>query len=160
MIEISELIHNTRMVKQLSEDDMEMLRVLVEGMIPKSEEYGVPGAGEELIFKDILTEVRHNLSLVHKELCTLSEIAEQMFGTSYRMLKGDNRHHVSKKFLELTKEGAIVRIVLQCYYRDDRVMRSLGMEPRPPFPLGHAIEDPDWSLLEGVRKKKKTYRST
>ena len=139
---------------------MEMLRVLVEDMIPKSEEYGVPGAGEELIFKDILSEVRRAFSLVDKELCTLSEIAEQMFGTSYKMLNGNNRHHVSKKFLELTKQGAIVRIVLQCYYRDDRVMRSLGMEPRPPFPLGHAIEVSDWSLLEGVRKKNKTYRST
>lgn len=160
MIEISELIPDTKMVKQLSEDDMEMLCVLVEDMIPKSEKYGVPGAGEELIFKDILSEVRRNLSLVHRELCALSEIAEQMFGTNYRMLNDDNRHHVSKKFLELTKQGALVRIVLQCYYRDDRVMRSLGMEPRPPFPLGHAIEDPDWSLLEGVRKRNKTYRST
>ena len=160
MIEISELIPDTKMVKQLSEDDMEMLCVLAEDMIPKSEKYDVPGAGEELIFKDILSEVRRNLSLVHRELCALSEIAEQMFGTNYRMLNDDNRHHVSKKFLELTKQGALVRIVLQCYYRDDRVMRSLGMEPRPPFPLGYAIEASDWSLLEGVKKKGKTYRST
>ncbi|GIS97717.1 MAG: hypothetical protein CM1200mP24_10010 [Gammaproteobacteria bacterium] len=54
------------MVKPLSEDDIKMLRVLAEDMIPKSEEYGVPGAGEELIFKDILSEVRRNLSLVEK----------------------------------------------------------------------------------------------
>ena len=148
------------MVKPLSEEDIKMLRVLAEDMIPKSEEYGVPGAGEELIFKDILSEVRRNLSLVDKELCALSEIAEQLFGVSYQTLGDNNRHRVSTKFLDSTKQAVIVRIVLQCYYRDDRVMRSLGMEPRPPFPLGYAIEASDWSLLEGVKKKGKTYRST
>ena len=148
------------MVKSLSEDDIKMLRVLAEDMIPKSEEYGVPGAGEELIFKDILSEVRRDLSLVDKELCDLSEIAEQMFGASYQTLGDNNRHRVSTKFLDSTKQAVIARIVLQCYYRDDRVMRSLGMEPRPPFPLGYAIEASDWSLLEGVKQKGKTYRST
>ncbi len=148
------------MVKPLSEADIKMLRVLAEDMIPKSEEYGVPGAGEELIFKDILSEVRRNLSLVDKELCDLSEIAEQMFGAIYQTLGDNNRHRVSTKFLDSTKQAVISRIVLQCYYRDDRVMRSLGMEPRPPFPLGYAIEASDWSLLEGVKKKGKTYRST
>ena len=148
------------MVQQLLEDDVKMLRILVEDMIPKSEEYGVPGAGEELIFKDILSEVRRNSSLVDKELRALSEIAERMFGASYQTLGDNNRHRVSTKFLDPTKQAVIARIVLQCYYRDDRVMKSLGMEPRPPFPLGHGIEDSDWSLLEGVKKKGKTYRST
>ena len=148
------------MVKQLTQDDIKMLRVLVEDMVPKSEHYGVPGAGDDVIFKDILSEARRNFSLVQKELRTLSEAAEQIFGKSYTRLEHNDRASVSEKFLDSTKEGAIVRIVLQCYYRDDRVMRSLGMDPRPPFPSGHVIEDPDWSLLEGVRKKNKTYRST
>jgi hypothetical protein len=29
--------------------------------------------------------------------------------------------------------GVLTRLVLLCYYRDDRVMRSLGQEPRPPM---------------------------
>ena len=49
-------------------------------------------------------------------------------------------------------------VILQCYYRDDRVMRSLGMEPRPPFPNGHEVEQGDWSLLDPVRKRPKLYR--
>ena len=44
--------------------------------------------------------------------------------------------------------AALVRVVLLCYYRDDRVMRSLGQEPRPPFPKGHVVEQGDWSLLD------------
>ena len=50
------------------------------------------------------------------------------------------------------------QIILQCYYRDDRVMRSLDMEVRPPFPKGFAVEQGDWSLLDPVRARPKLYR--
>ena len=52
------------------------------------------------------------------------------------------------------------RIVLQCYYRDDRVMISLGMEPRAPFPKGHDLPQGDWALLDPVRKRGKIWRET
>jgi hypothetical protein len=54
--------------------------------------------------------------------------------------------------------AALSRAVLQCYYRDDRVIRSLGMEPRPPFPKGHVLEQGDWSLLDPVRTRPKMWR--
>ena len=54
--------------------------------------------------------------------------------------------------------GVLTRIVLLCYYRDDRVMVSLGLEPRPPFPKGHEIEQGDWSLLDPVRARKPFWR--
>ena len=43
--------------------------------------------------------------------------------------------------------ATLTRVVLQCYYRDDRVLRSLGLELRAPFPQGHVLEQGDWSLL-------------
>jgi hypothetical protein len=49
-------------------------------------------------------------------------------------------------------------VILQCYYRDDRVMRSLELEPRPPFPKGHTLEQGDWSLLDAVRGRAKMWR--
>jgi hypothetical protein len=48
--------------------------------------------------------------------------------------------------------------VLLCYYRDDRVMLSLGLEPRAPFPKGHVLEGGDWSLLDPVRARKPFWR--
>jgi hypothetical protein len=33
--------------------------------------------------------------------------------------------------------------VALCYCRDDRVMRSLGQEPRAPFRKGHVVEQVD-----------------
>ncbi len=49
--------------------------------------------------------------------------------------------------------ATLVRVVLQCYYRDDRVLRSLGLELRAPFPKGHVLPDGDWSLLDPVRAR-------
>jgi len=51
-----------------------------------------------------------------------------------------------------------VSLVMQCYYRDDRVMESLGMEPRPPFPEGFEVEEGDWSMLEPVQRRGKIWR--
>jgi hypothetical protein len=49
-----------------------------------------------------------------------------------------------------SKIAALGRAILQCYYRDDRVVRSLDLEPRSPFLKGHTLEQGDWSLLEAV----------
>ena len=53
---------------------------------------------------------------------------------------------------------ALGRAVLQCYYRDDRVVRSLGLEPRAPYPKGHVLEQGDWSLLDAVRGRPRMWR--
>ena len=54
--------------------------------------------------------------------------------------------------------ATLSRVILQCYYRDDRVVRSLGLEPRAPFPKGHTLEQGDWSLLDPVRARPKMWR--
>ena len=56
--------------------------------------------------------------------------------------------------------ATLTRVVLQCYYRDDRVLRSLGLELRPPFPLGYALEQGDWSLLDPVKARPSMWRRT
>ena len=59
----------------------------------------------------------------------------------------------SQEFYETDPARGFVR-----GYRDDRVLRSLGMEPRPPFPKGFEVEQGDWSLLEPVKRRGKLYR--
>lgn len=56
--------------------------------------------------------------------------------------------------------GKFGNIVAQCYYRDDRVMTSLGMELRAPHPKGYEVATGDWSLLEPVRRRQSFYRPT
>ena len=54
--------------------------------------------------------------------------------------------------------ATLVRVVLQCYYRDDRVLRSLGLELRAPFPKGYTLNEGDWALLDPVRVRSGTLR--
>jgi hypothetical protein len=66
----------------------------------------------------------------------------------------DPRRMLSRARLRETRDGrlgCLIRIILQCYYRGDQVMRSLGMEPRPSFPKDFEAEQGDWSPLDSVR---------
>jgi hypothetical protein len=65
------------------------------------------------------------------------------------------REAVAKEFRATggTPAAILVRVVLQCYSRDDRVLRSLGLELRAPFPKGYELEQGDWSLLDPVKAR-------
>jgi hypothetical protein len=124
-------------------------------MIP-SAEYGVPGAGDDAIFADILRSLGRDAEHVRTVLRTLDQIAGGVFAD----LEPERREAAAARLHESCGEPLMYvgRIILQCYYRDDRVMRSLGLEPRPPFPKGFELEQGDWSLLEPVRARSKLYR--
>jgi hypothetical protein len=85
---------------------------------------------------------------------------DAMAGGPFADLDQERREAVAARLREEGGEAltCFSRIILQCYYRDDRVMRSLGMEPRPPFPKGFELEQGDWSLLDPVRRRPKLYR--
>jgi len=125
-------------------------------MIPASERYGAPGADDKVIFAEIagsLGRDRDDIGLALARLAVLS-------GGVFADLPAERRLAVAN---QLRAEGglplaALTRVILLCYYRDDRVMRSLGQEPRPPFPLGHVVEQGDWSLLDPVKKRTPFYR--
>jgi hypothetical protein len=132
------------------------LRALAGTIIPASSAYKVPGADDDLIFADIVRSLERDTDdarIALRHLATLS-------GGAYADLPADRRAEVAATF---KAEGgapllALTRVVLLCYYRDDRVMRSLGQEPRSPFPRGHVIEQGDWSLLDPVRQRAPMWR--
>ncbi len=125
-------------------------------MVPPDSEFGVPGADDEVIFDDILRSLGRDVLDVSTALTRLAALS----GGSFAELEPALRETVAQTFLaEASREVvALGRVILQCYYRDDRVVRSLGLEPRPPFPKGHALEQGDWSLLDVVRGRPKLWR--
>ena len=140
----------------LSADQCRSLRCLAEMMIPASAEYGVPSAGDEAIFGDILQILGPDPEPAIAVLQRLDGLA----GGPFADLDTQRRDAIAAD-LRQTGGGALAyltRIILQCYYRDDRVMRSLGMEPRPPYPKGFEVEQGDWSLLDPVRARPRLYR--
>lgn len=140
----------------LSLDDRRALRALVALMIPASAQYQVPGADDDLIFSDILATLRPHARLAGDALAHLHALAEGCFAD----LDAAGQEAVAQRFRSGRSALAnlLVSVTVQCYYRDDRVMRSLNMEVRPPFPKGFEVEQGDWSLLDPVRARPPMYR--
>jgi hypothetical protein len=124
------------------------LRALAGAIIPPSSSYGVPGADDELIFSDILRSLERD----HDDICRALAHLAALAGGAFADLEPGRRTEVAASFREAggAPLAALVRVVLLCYYRDDRVMRSLGQEP--------LVEQGDWSLLDPVRARPPMYR--
>jgi hypothetical protein len=132
------------------------LRVIAAMIIPASAEYDVPGADDTAIQADIVATLGRDANQVAEALDRLAHLA----GAPLAELDAARCEEVAKEFRTTGSAAAatLIRVVLQCYYRDDRVLRSLGLELRPPFPKGYALEQGDWSLLEPVKARLRTWR--
>ena len=127
------------------------LRTVAAMIIPASDEYKVPGADDPAIQADMLATLGRDTTLVRQALDHLARLAGQPLAE----LDTAKRETIANEF-RATGGGAaatLVRVVLQCYYRDDRVLRSLGLELRAPFPKGYTLEQGDWSVLDPVKAR-------
>jgi hypothetical protein len=132
------------------------LRTIAGVIVPASEEFDVPGADDPAIQADIVATLDRDAARIAEALDMLARIA----GMPLANLGPAARQAAA---MELRAHGGaavatLTRVVLQCYYRDDRVLRSLGLEPRPPYPKGHVLEGGDWSLLDRVRAQPPFWR--
>ena len=129
-----------------TKDELDALAQIAGLIIPASAEFGVPGADDPAIFADLVKTAapyRNQLSLALNGFAGAASASDP--GSAFRQT--------------FPQEAALIQgLLVQCYYRDDRVMRSLGMEVRAPFPSGFQIEDGDWSLLDPVKERSQLYR--
>jgi hypothetical protein len=140
----------------LTADETRSLRCVAGMMIPASDAHAVPGADDEAIFADIVESIGRDAALVKRALQMLDASAGGVFADAAPMRRAAAADALQAKGgVALT---ALTRVVAQCYYRDERVMRSLGMEVRAPFPKGFEVEQGDWSLLDPVRARAPFYR--
>ncbi len=142
----------------LTADETRSLRCVAGMMIPASSAFAVPGADDDLIFADILSSIGRDMVPVKQALARLGALA----GGTFADVDPARQQAASATFREAggVTLTALTRVIVQCYYRDDRVMQSLGMEVRPPFPKGFEVEQGDWSLLDPVRARPPFYRPT
>lgn len=132
------------------------LRILAGMMIPASSVYDVPGADDPAIQAEILATLGRDAAMVRAALDRIAELA----GQSLAVLDDARRDAVVQAFRSAggAAPATLSRVVLQCYYRDDRVLRSLNLELRAPFPAGYTLEQGDWTLLEPVKKRSPMWR--
>jgi hypothetical protein len=140
----------------LSSIQRDDLRTVAAMIIPASTEYAVPGADDAAVQADILKTMGRDTEAVRAALDHLARLA----GKPLAELDPARRDAVAKEFRASGGAAAatLVRVVLQCYYRDDRVLRSLGLELRAPFPMGYTLEQGDWSLLDPVKAMARSLR--
>ena len=140
----------------LSSRQRDDLAVIAAMMIPASSQYDVPGADDTAIQADIVATCGRDAAVVAQALDQLASLA----GRPLVELDAVRREAIAREFRANGGGAAatLVRVVLQCYYRDDRVVRSLGLELRPPFPRGYALEQGDWSLLDPVKARPSMWR--
>jgi len=132
------------------------LRVIAGMMIPQSRDHNVPGADDAAIQADILATMGRDTPMLRAALDSIARLA----GSSLAQLDDTGRDAVAREFRASGGAAAatLSRVILQCYYRDDRVLRSLNLELRPPFPRGYELEQGDWSLLDPVKARAPMWR--
>jgi len=129
-------------------DPLAALRRFAGRLIPASAEYDVPGADDERIFGEILAALGPSSATIGAMARDLPALeALDLPATMQRLGEAHGPAF-----------GALIVALTQSYYRDDRVMRSLGMEARAPFPKGFELGASDWSLLEPVKARPKLWR--
>jgi hypothetical protein len=132
--------------------ETQVLRRVAGIMIPAGQAYGMPGADDPVIFSDIVRSIGRDLVDVRAALAAL--------GDGFANLDDARAEAVAGAVLgrEDRAAAALGRVVLQCYYRDDRVLEALGLEARAPYPKGYTVEQGDWSLLDAVRGRPAFWR--
>ena len=135
----------------LSQTELNDLRCVAGLMIPASVELAMPGADDNAVIADIAATIGRDLADVRLALAAVPGLATMQAAAcdaavaAWRAAGG-------------APLATLSRVILQCYYRDDRVVRALGREARAPFPLGNVLEQGDWSLLDPVRARAPIWR--
>ena len=152
---MSDLIGSSDQV--LSDAGQAILRALAGAIIPASEAHGVPGADDETIFADLMSSAGPTMQFIAEHLSVLETLAAD---GGFLAATPERQVALAEQFRAAQPEaaGLIISLICQCYYRDPRVLESLGTPPRPPFPAGFDIDQGDWSLLDPVRARGPIYR--
>lgn len=132
------------------------LRAAAALVVPASGEFDVPGADDELIAADLERTLGRDRADVLLALAKLDAAAGGALADQPAA-----RREAAGRWLrenEPALAATFAGLVLLCYYRDDRVMLSLGLEARAPYPEGFEVEQGDWSLLEPVRSRPPSWR--
>lgn len=137
----------------LPASDRALLQAVVGTMIPADAALGLPGADDPAIFDDLVASIGRDLEGVQAGLAALAT-------RGFARLDRDGREALLNGLAGRGDAGlaAIGRVTVSAYYRDDRVLRSLGMAPGAPFPRGYTVEPGDWSLLESVKTRTPFWR--
>lgn len=124
-----------------TEAEIDILTRVAGLIIPASAAHGVPGADDPAIMVEIMASAGRDEAAVRAALAAFGAVGDASFQTSHP-----------------AEAGVLQTIVASCYYRDARVLQSLGREAKPPMPDGFEVPAGDFSLLDDVRARGAIWR--
>ncbi len=144
----------------LSDDQRRILAIVLDLIIPASEDARRPSAADVDVLGHIRETESHTLDGLRAELDQLDAEAFESQGDAFASLDPAT----GKALVEAIRERephflrTLAMQTVTCYYRDDRVLEAIGVGARPPFPDGYEVPSGDLSLLEPVRRRGRVYR--
>jgi hypothetical protein len=143
-----------------SDAQIELVTEVLNRIIPANEE--LPGAGEIAVnFLDEVVGGSPRLKrILHHGLSQIEVCAYRMYTKDFPSLSCEQMHAVLRQvevdegeFFDL-----LVRQTYNGYYTDPRIVELLGLEARPPQPLGHRVDQGNITLIESVKNRGIVYR--
>ena len=142
------------------EIDSPLMAAVLDTIIPPSEEGGMPGAGR-LDLGETMREAAGDVwPILAEGMRALDERARDTGGTGFAELDLDERSELLGRSTESHPAllPSLVFHTYTAYYRNPVVVEALGLEARPPYPLGYTLEAGNPDLLEPVRRREPFYR--
>ena len=136
----------------------ELVAFVAAAMIPADASRNMPAADHPHIFRDILqTAVAAELAAI---CAYVNRLAHNVLGCDFAQANFDQKNELANNLAgsNAPEVRGFVSLVVQCYFRDDRVLGALGLEARAPFPKGHDVPAGEWDLLETVKRRQPFYR--
>jgi len=133
---------------------------LLDTLIPPIPERGLPGAGEADLARTIDASVPDLRTALRPGLARLDEMARARGAEAFADLPRAERTDALSALVD-DDPGFLPGIVYHTYahyYRSPAVLEALGLEARPPFPLGYRMEPFDPDTLSTVRGRAPFYR--
>jgi hypothetical protein len=141
-------------------EEINTLLILVDMIIPASGDFALPSASDPQIFADLVNVAQRHRDKVGDALSSLDAVAYEEAGCEFCETGIKKRIAILESFRRTHVKAAdlLATLTVQCYYRDSRVMRSLNMESRAPYPIGFEVNQGNWSLLDPVRNRTPNFR--
>lgn len=138
----------------------EALHAVLGMLIPPAPDGRMPGAAELPEMLRQVEEVAAGLPAVRDGLAALEADAIARYGSDFASLDHASRSILAGEFAA-RYPAALQRLGLEavtCYYQQDAVVERLGLEARPPYPMGYQVLAGDLTLLKPVIARGRIYR--
>ena len=145
---------------ELSQEQMRLLSSVLDAIIPPAEDGSHPGAGEIGLGEILQQKLPAFVPILAQGLTALREEMEHRQVADFAGLTPEEKRSLLEQVGE-GQPGFFPGLLFQTYsnyYQQPRVLESLGLEARTPYPLGHELEPGDLNLLDPVRSRPPLYR--